>query len=48
MTGAVNAAAGNKGFEVGCKLEYQKTYLHKEGTYLYGWKPLSVYIKGYK
>lgn len=46
--GAANALANNRGFEIGCKMKYSKTYLHKEGFYLYGWQPISAYMKGYK
>lgn len=46
--GAANALSGSKGFEIGSKMEYRKTYLHKEGFYMYGWRPLNAYIKGYK
>lgn len=46
--GIVNGSVNNQGFEIGCKMKYSKTYLHKEGFYLYGWQPISAYMKGYK
>lgn len=42
-----NAVSGKSGISITVGLEYTRTYLHKEGYYLYGWSPNSLSVRRY-
>lgn len=42
-----NAVSGKSGISVTVGLKYTRTYLHKEGYYVYGWSPTSLSVRRY-
>ena len=42
-----NAVSGKAGISVTVGLKYTRTYLHKEGYYVYGWSPTSLSVRKY-
>nr|WP_298571812.1 hypothetical protein [uncultured Mogibacterium sp.] len=42
-----NAVSGKAGISVTVGLKYTRTYLHKEGYYVYGWSPTSLSVRRY-
>ena len=42
-----NALTGKNGIAITVGLKYKRTYLHKEGYYVYGWSPTSLSVKRY-
>lgn len=43
----VNLVAGNEGFHVTGKLEYDRYYYHKDGYFVYGWKIHNLNVETY-
>lgn len=45
---AINAKCGNTGIKISCSMVYNRTWVEKEGHYVYGWgKPSNLSIKAY-
>lgn len=42
-----NALTGKNGIAITVGLKYKRTYIHKEGYYVYGWSPTSLSVKRY-
>ena len=42
-----NAVSGKSGISITVGLKYTRTYLHKDGYYVYGWSPTSLSVRRY-